>query len=151
MSLFSTLGFLSQEHRSKSNLNLAFQESKKRHTITRQDRQLLDGSRRFYLGAVNQHSRILWAQAVCQEFENIFNLTDEDPFPDQHLFFATLTDARCVTSHDAKSVDIKNFKRRLRIGLAGLSYLGMIEPGYYVNVAPGTGWSKKRLVSWHMH
>jgi hypothetical protein len=151
MSLFSTLGFLRQEHRSESNLNRAFQESKKRHTITCQDHQLLAGSRRCYLGAVNHHSRILWARAVCREFANVFDLADENPFPDQPLFFVTLTDARCVTTHDAAAIDIQKFKRRLRKGLAGLSYLGMIEPGYYVNVAPGTGWSKKRLVSWHLH
>jgi hypothetical protein len=32
-------------------------------------------------------------------------------------------------------------------GRAGLSYLGMIEPALYVNVAPRARWSRKRAVS----
>jgi hypothetical protein len=27
----------------------------------------------------------------------------------------------------------------------------MIEPGLYVNVAPGTVWTNKKAVSWHLH
>jgi hypothetical protein len=35
--------------------------------------------------------------------------------------------------------------------LRGLSYVGMVEPGLYVNVARGTRWSNKKAVSWHLH
>ena len=48
-------------------------------------------------------------------------------------------------------VDIARFKDQLRKGLAGLSFVGMIEPALYVNVAPGTKLSIKRAVSWHLH
>ena len=41
MSLFSTSGISSQEHRSHGQLVHAFQESWKRSSITQQDRQLL--------------------------------------------------------------------------------------------------------------
>jgi hypothetical protein len=151
MSLFSTLGFLSQERISESNLKNAFKESQKRHTITHQDRQLLDCSVRRDLGSVNRHARIVWAEAVCREFQDFFDLDKDHPFPDQPLFFVTLTDLGCVTAHDATFVDIPKFKRILRKGLGGLSYVGMVEPGYYVNIAAGTQLSTKRAISWHVH
>jgi hypothetical protein len=51
----------------------------------------------------------------------------------------------------ASFIDIHRFKQTLRKGLRGLSYIGMIEPALYVNIAPGTRWSAKRAVSWHVH
>jgi hypothetical protein len=36
-------------------------------------------------------------------------------------------------------------------GLRGLSYLGMLEPAYYVNLCKGTHLYGKRMVSWHLH
>jgi hypothetical protein len=53
--------------------------------------------------------------------------------------------------HDASFVDIRSFSKTLRKGLRGLWYIGMIEPALYVNIAPGTRWSDKRAVSWHVH
>jgi hypothetical protein len=72
---------------------------------------------------VNTRSRILWAKAVCREFQEFFGLDDDHPFPDQQLFFVTLTDISCCTTHDAASVDIEQFSKKLRQGLRGLSYI----------------------------
>ena len=64
--------------------------------------------------------------------------------------------SRCVTAAAArrtrrrKSIFLQ-FIQRLRRGLRGLSYLGMIEPAYYVNVCQGTHVHGKRTVSWHLH
>jgi hypothetical protein len=80
-----------------------------------------------------------------------FGLDDQNTYPDQPLFFVTLTDVFCTTDHDAPWVDIYNLKRKLQAGLRGLNYVGMVEPGLYVNVAPGTRWSNKKAVSWHLH
>jgi hypothetical protein len=63
----------------------------------------------------------------------------------------TLCDRRCCTSHQEKNIDLPGFIRRLRRGLRGLSYLGMIEPAYYVNVCEGARIHGKRMVSWHVH
>src|ERR1700760_4802230 len=52
---------------------------------------------------------------------------------------------------DSVFIDISRFKQTLRKGLGGLSYIGMIEPALYINIAPGTHWSGKRAVSWHVH
>jgi hypothetical protein len=151
MSLFQHTGISRQEHRSERALNTAFQESRKRKTITHRDRNLLECSVRSDLCSVNRFARLLWAKAVCREFQDFFGLDYQNHFPGQPLFFVTLTHDACWTPHDANLVDIERFKRKLRRGLAGLSYVGMVEPALYVNVAPGTRWSGKKAVSWHLH
>jgi hypothetical protein len=151
MSLFQHTGISRQEHRSQRALDVAFQESRKRHSITHKDRQLLECSVRRDLCSVNRFARLLWSKAVCREFQDFFGLDHRNHFSRQQLFFVTLTHDASCTPHDADFVDIERFKRKLRRGLAGLSYIGMVEPGLYVNVAPGTRWSNKKAVSWHLH
>jgi hypothetical protein len=151
MSLFEHTGISRQEHRSQRALAIAFQESRKRRTITHRDRDLLGCGVRHDLCSVNRFARLLWSKVVCREFQDFFGLDDQNKFPDQPLFFVTLTDVACCTAHDEQLVEISKFKRRLRRGLAGLSYIGMVEPALYVNVAPGTRWSGKKAVSWHLH
>jgi hypothetical protein len=119
MSLFSTSGISSQERRSEGQLRHAFQGSRKRHSITLLDRQLLHSGVRRYLGSVNRFARIRWGEAVCREFEECFGLDDHHPFPDQPLFFVTLTHVACCTAHDAAFVDIPRFKTQLRKGWMG--------------------------------
>jgi hypothetical protein len=151
MSLFQHTGISRQEHRSERALNTAFQESRKRKTITHRDRDLLECGVRRDLCSANRFARLLWAKAVCREFQDFFGLDHRNPFPGQPLFFVTLTHDACCTPHDANFVEITRFKRKLRRGLAGLSYVGMVEPALYVNVAPGTRWSGNKAVSWHLH
>jgi hypothetical protein len=67
------------------------------------------------------------------------------------MFLVTLCDRRCCTSHQEKHVNIVRFIRILRRGLRGLSYVGMLEPAYYVNVCEGTHVHGNRMVSWHLH
>jgi hypothetical protein len=63
--------------------------------------------------------------------------------------------SRCVIAGVARRtwrrLDVPRFIRILRRGLRGLSYLGMLEPAYYVNVCNGTHVQGKRMVSWHLH
>jgi hypothetical protein len=151
MSLFIQSWTLHQERLSHKELLLAFEKSRKRHTISKQDRQLLDPSSARDLCCVNYASRIRWSKAFCGEFEEFFGLDEDIEFPDQTLFFVTLTDVSCTTTYDAPSVEIPKFKRKLQAGLRGLNYVGMVEPGLYVNVTPGTRWPYKKAVSWHLH
>ena len=88
---------------------------------------------------------------VCEELSHHFHLGPNTPEPDQPIFLVTLCDRRCCTSHQEKEIDIRGFIQRLRRGLRGLSYFGMIEPAYYVNVCEGARIHGKRLVSWHLH
>jgi hypothetical protein len=67
------------------------------------------------------------------------------------MYLITLCDRRCCTSHQERNIDVHEFIRILRRGLRGLSYLGMLEPAYYVNVCNGTHVQGKRMVSWHLH
>src|SRR5271157_2988922 len=62
------------------------------------------------------------------------------------LFLVTLADVSCTATHDQNLVDVPKFRRKLQAGLKGLSYVGMVEPGFYVNVAPGTRWPGKKAV-----
>jgi hypothetical protein len=88
---------------------------------------------------------------VCQELSDHFELGPDKPEPDQPVFLVTLCDRRCCTSHRDKNIDVSGFIRMLRRGLRGLSYLGMLEPAYYVNLCQGTHLYGKRMVSWHLH
>jgi hypothetical protein len=151
MSLFSKSGLRNQERLSYKELELAFEKSRKKHTITQQDRKLTDPRSVLDLCCVNYFARIRWSKAFCKEFAMFFHLNNQNNYPDQPLFFVTLTDVFCTTDHDAPWVDIYKFKRKLQSGLKDLHYLGMVEPGLYVNVCPGTRWSNKKAVSWHLH
>jgi hypothetical protein len=106
---------------------------------------------RRYLSAVSATGRIKWAQAVCHEFSEFFELGPTRPKPNQPMFLVTLCDRRCCTSHQEREIDIPGFLRLLRCGLRGLSYLGMLQPAYYVNICQGVYLSGKRTVSWHVH
>jgi hypothetical protein len=103
------------------------------------------------LCCVNHFARIRWSKAFCKEIEDFFGLDDQNTYPDQPLFFVTLTDVSCTTNHDASLIEISKFKGKLQAGLRGLNYVGMVEPGLYVNVEPGTVWTNKKAVSWHLH
>jgi hypothetical protein len=103
------------------------------------------------LSAGNPKARIKWGKLLCEEFSDHFHLGRNKPEPDQPMFLITLCDRRCCASHQEKNVDVFQFIRILRRGLRGLSYLGLLEPAYYVNVCPGTYVHGKRMVSWHLH
>jgi hypothetical protein len=148
--LFCSSGIQRQAFQYDRELQHALKESRKRDTVTCRDRQLLQCDPHV-LFPVNTRSRLLWAKAVCRELQDFFGLDADQAFPDQQLFFVTLTDITCCTTSDAAFIDIPRFKQTLRKGLRGLSYIGMIEPALYVNIAPGTRWSGKRAVSWHVH
>ena len=117
--------------------------------------------RRYLLQAVNSHpdnliavspkGRIRWGRMVCQELADHFALGPHKSEPDQPVFLVTLCDRRCCTSHRDRNIDVSGFIRMLRRGLRGLSYLGMLEPAYYVNLCQGTHAYGKRMVSWHLH
>src|SRR5262249_9509779 len=77
----------------KKELLLAFEKSRKRDTITRHDLNLLDPSSARDLCRVNHFAKIRWSKTFCKEVEAFFDLDDDIKFPDQPLFFVTLTDS----------------------------------------------------------
>jgi hypothetical protein len=151
MCLFDRTGLKKQELITESKSRSAIEAA--RGLSLRERRYLLQAvnSHRDYLSAVSPKGRIKWGRMVCQELSDHFELGPDKPEPDQPMFLVTLCDRRCCTSHQEKNVDISRFIRRLRRGLRGLSYVGMLEPAYYVNLCQGTHFYGKRTVSWHLH
>jgi hypothetical protein len=150
MWLFHQTGLKQQELRTGSKLELAIQESRQLSLHQRlHDLQLLNSASR-WLNAVSPQARIRWGEIVCGEFSAHFHLGPDKPEPKRRIFLVTLCDRRCCTSHEAKDIPITRFIRILRRGLRGLSYIGMIEPAYYVNMCQGTHVHGKRIISWHV-
>jgi hypothetical protein len=151
MCLFDRTGLKKQELITGSKSRSAIEAA--RGLSLRERRYLLQAvnSHRDYLSAVSPKGRIKWGRMVCQELSDHFELGPDKPEPDQPMFLVTLCDRRCCTSHQEKNVDVPRCIRILRRGLRGLSYLGMIEPAYYVNVCEGTHVHGNRMVSWHLH
>ncbi len=151
MWLFEQSELRKQELGTGSKLRLAIEQARNLRPLVRSDYlQLVDGDSR-WLNAVNPKARLRWGKLICEEFSTHFHLGPDQPEPDQRLFLVTLCDRRCCTSHQEKNIDIPGFIRLLRRGLRGLSYLGMVEPAYYVNVCEGARIYGKRMVSWHVH
>ena len=151
MWLFDQTGLRRQELITGSKLRSAIVESRKYSSRQRHLDLELVTSPYGCLSAGSPKARIKWGEMVCQELANHFHLGPEQPEPEQRVFLVTLCDRRCCTSHQEKNIDIRGFVRILRRGLRGVSYLGMLEPAYYVNVCEGARIYGKRMVSWHLH
>src|SRR3984893_4140139 len=152
MCLFDRTGLKKQELITESKSRSAIEAA--RGLSLRERRYLLQAvnSNSDYLNAVSPKGRIKWGRMVCQELSDHFGLGLDQPEPDQPMFLVTLCDRRCCTSHQKNNVEISRFIRILRRGLRGLSYVGMLEPAYYVNVSKGTHvHGGNRMVSWHLH
>jgi hypothetical protein len=151
MWFFHQTGLRQQELSTGSKLRSAIEEARNWSRLEQlQALQLLNSDVR-WLNAVNPRARIRWGKLICEELSQHFDLGPTQPEPDQRLFLVTLCDRRCCTSHQEKNIDVRRFIRLLRRGLRGLSYFGMIEPAYYVNVCKGARIHGKRMVSWHVH
>jgi hypothetical protein len=149
MWLFEQTGIERHARRSANALRIAMQEARNRKSIKRGDVMFTEPARSY--GAMSKNAQVEWGRAISDNLELFFSLDADHPHPTKAVYFVTLADRKCSTTADEQNVDVALFKRRLRRGLKGLSFLGSIEPGYYVNIAAGTGINAKRLVSWHFH
>ncbi|MGY4368439.1 hypothetical protein ACVW1A_004504 [Bradyrhizobium sp. LB1.3] len=140
----------SREH---SALRRAFDESKKRHTLSRGDRELPKGRFRHDLLAVNSFSRRIWGQAVSNELSGFFCDGGDGSTHNQDVFFISLMDVRCARPPEDRMTvgDLEFIKNRLRYGLRGFSYFGVVEPAYYVNLQHGVRYAGKLCMFWHLH
>ena len=149
MTFFQQTKISLHERTSESNLRRAFQEARNRHTVSRGDPGLLHSSHRHQLLAVNRYSRVCFGRAVSDQLSRFFCFPDRVEH-NQPIFLVTLVDRSCVTSVSAAAVDLEAIKIRLRYGLRGLSFFGMIEPAYYANLEQGI-YPQRRCISWHLH
>lgn len=141
------------QSRQHSALQRAFQESRKRHSLSRGDRELPKGRFRHDLLAVNSFSRRIWGQAVSNELSRLFCDGGDGTTHNQDVFFVSLMDVRCARSREDRltEADLEVIKNRLRYGLREFSYFGMVEPAYYVNLQHGVRYDGKRCLFWHLH
>jgi hypothetical protein len=113
--------------------------------------QILRPSEVFYLLAVNSKARIKWGAVFIQEIFQFFGITVDEDGPDEPMFLITIADKSHVTTDQPQQINLQRIKRKLGSGLKGLSYIGMIEPGYYNVIYNELGKKQKNLVSWHGH
>jgi hypothetical protein len=134
-------------------LRLAFQESRKRHTVSRPDLELPKMRFRDDLLAVNSFSRKVWGEIVSDKLSDSFCNGGDGTTHNQEIYFVSLMDINCARSPDDNltDADLLFIKDRLRYGLRKFSYFGMIEPAYYENLQYGVRYNGKRCMFWHLH
>jgi hypothetical protein len=149
MNLSETLELLrKKEKQSGSLLNSALSLKRYRKLS---DHRLLNGSDVFYLPAVNCKARIKWGHVFIRQIYHFFNLDNGDDGPIEPVFLVTLAEKSGLTTDQASHIHLSHTMRKLAAGLVGLSYIGMIEPGYYTIIYNDAGEKQKNVVSWHGH
>jgi len=141
------------QFREQSALRLAFQESRKRHSIRGGDRERLKLGVRHDLLAVNSFSRRKWGEVLSGQFSEYFCDGGDGSTHNRDVYFVSLMDNTCARSPEDRltEADVEFIKNRLRYGLRGYSFVGMIEPAYYVNLQHGVRFQGKRCMFWHLH
>lgn len=140
--------------RSRQNLQLAFENSRKRTKLNVLDRYRIGPACRERFLAVNSHSKIVWNETTCGELVKKFCDGGDGTWHRGEVLFVTLCDRQCVRSSkdELNDQDLAQIKRRLRIALRGLNHFSIVEPAYYVNWKFGSGLSgARRCISWHLH
>jgi hypothetical protein len=136
-----------------SALRRAFEESRRRHTLPRGDWELLKAKYRNDLLAVNSFSRRIWGEVVSRELSRFFCDGGDGTTHNRDVYFVSLVDVTCSRSLQDRltEADLEFIKNRLRYGLREFSYIGVIEPAYYVNLQHGVRYDGKRCMFWHLH
>jgi hypothetical protein len=122
-----------------------------KHYREKSNFQILRPSDAFYLPAVNAKARIKWGRFFIRAIFNFFGITTDEDGPHEPMFLVTIADKSHLTSDQPQQINLTRIKRKLGAGLRGLSYIGMIEPGYYNNIYGLSGNKQKNIVSWHGH
>jgi hypothetical protein len=103
------------------------------------------------LYAINEWARRRWAFVFAKHVFDRFRIRSDGSRLSEPVFLITLADRRYAISDDgSEAINLKSIAAWARQHLAGLSYIGMIEPAYYTNVGRYLG-RYDRLISWHVH
>jgi hypothetical protein len=149
MDLSQTLYLVSEKEKANG-LLLKSALSLKRHR-ERSNQAILRRSDAFYLPAVNTKARIKWGHVFIQGIYKFLDIADNDDGPQKPVFLVTIADKSHLTTDQRQKIALQRIKRKLGSGLKGLSYIGMIEPGYYNTIFDQAGEKQKNVVSWHGH
>jgi hypothetical protein len=112
---------------------------------------ILRNAEAYYLPTVNSGARIKWGTIFIEEIFRFFEIADDQQGPLEPLFLVTIADKGHVTTDQPQRINLPRIKRKIGAGLMGLSYIGMIEPGYYNVIYDEFGRPQKNVVSWHEH
>jgi hypothetical protein len=113
--------------------------------------ELLQECSAFYLPAVNGKAQIKWGCIFAEKIFEFFEIPEDQHGPSEPVFLVTLADKSHLTTAQPQLINLSCIKRQLAGGLRGLSYTGMIEPGYYNVIYDSVGKQRKNVVSWHGH
>jgi hypothetical protein len=111
--------------------------------------QLLRNSDAFSLLSVNSKARIKWATVFVEEMFEFFKRAEGKDGPTDPMLLVTIADKSHVTTDQPQQINLVRIRRKLGAGLMGLSYIGMIEPGYYNVIYDEFGDQRKNVISWH--
>ena len=149
MNLSETLELLrTKEKQSRASLESALSLKRYRKLS---NLSIFRGSDVFYLPAVNCKARIKWGHVFIRQIYEFFNLADDDDGPIEPVFLVTLAKKSSLTTDQPQPINLSCIKRKLAAGMVGLSYIGMVEPGYYNTIYDDPGDKAKNVVSWHGH
>jgi hypothetical protein len=149
MTLNETLKVLRIKEKQSASL-LKHALSLKRNCV-KSNYQLFGNPNSFSLPAVNSKARIKWGTTFIREIFDFFGTGDYKNGPTTPLFLVTIADKSHLTTDQPQPINLSKIKRKLGSGLVGLSYIGMIEPGYYNVIYDELGAQRKNVVSWHGH
>jgi len=113
--------------------------------------EILRSADAYYLPAVNRKARIKWGTTFIREIFAFFGTGDYKDGPTDPIFLVTIADESHLTTAQPQPINLSKIKRKIGAGLIGLSYIGMIEPGYYNVIYDKFGGQRKNVISWHGH
>lgn len=152
MTLFEHTCVKAYEQDALNRLFEAFETSRKRHLVDRDDEDLILSDDGADLSAVCHSARLCWAHFLCEALAIQFDYDVVNRTIDQPVFLFTLVDVRCARASNELEVDLKPIVRRLRRGLRHCNYVGVIEPGLYPYIATvGANLQRSQCISWHLH
>jgi hypothetical protein len=86
-----------------------------------------------------------------RETFDFFGIGNDKDAPTDPIFLVTIADKSHLIADQPQQIDLSQIRRKIGAGLMGLSYIGMIEPGYYNVIYEKFGNQRKNVVSWHGH
>ena len=113
--------------------------------------EILRSADAYYLPAVNRKARIKWGTTFIREIFDFFGIGNDKDGPTYPFFLVTIADKSHLTTDQPQQINLSQIRRKLGAGLMGLSYIGMIEPGYYNVIYEKFGNQRKNVISWHGH
>ena len=113
--------------------------------------EILRSADAYYLPAVNRKARIKWGTTFIREIFAFFGTGDYKDGPTDPIFLVTVADKSHLTADQPQQINLSQIRRKLGAGLMGLSYIGLIEPGYYNVLYDEFGNQRKNVISWHGH